>query len=53
MTQTTHPTKQLVRDYMDSRTRSDDPPPTSDEIRRQLGWFMLPQNRQPDSLDQD
>ena len=51
MTDATHPTKQLVRDYMDSRTRSDDPPPTLDEIRRQLGWFMLPHNRQPDADD--
>ena len=52
MPSTTHPTKQLVRDYMDARTRSDDPPPTSDEIRRQLGWYMLPQNRQPDAPDE-
>lgn len=52
MAQTTQPSKQLVRDYMDSRTRSDDPPPSTDEIRRQLGWFMLPQNRQPDTDDE-
>ena len=51
MPSTTHPTKQLVRDYMDARTRSDDPPPTPAEIRRQLGWDMLPQNRQPDADD--
>jgi hypothetical protein len=51
MPSTTHPSKQLVRDYMDTRTRSDDPPPTSDGIRRQLGWFMLPQNMQPDRDD--
>lgn len=48
MAQTTNPSKQLVRDYMDSRTRSDDSPPTPAEIRRQLGWDMLAANRQPD-----
>jgi hypothetical protein len=37
MTQTTHPTKQLIRDYIDERTKSDDPPPSPEEIRRQLG----------------
>lgn len=52
MAQTTQPSKQLVRDYMDARTRSDDPPPSTDEIRRQMGWFMLPHNRQPDSPDE-
>jgi hypothetical protein len=53
MTQTTHPTKQLVRDYMDERTRSDDPPPALAGIRRQLGWDLLPPNRQPDRADRD
>ncbi|SEN31489.1 hypothetical protein SAMN05428959_1011139 [Duganella sp. CF517] len=53
MASTTHPTKQLVRDYMDARTRSDDPPPTSDEIRRQLGWDMLTTNNQPDCAGRD
>ena len=47
MTQALNSSKQLVRDYMDSRTRSDDPPPTPAEIRRQLGWDMLPANQQP------
>lgn len=53
MQDTTHPSKQLVRDFMDARTRSDDPPPSPDEIRRQLGWFMLPQNRRPDRGERD
>lgn len=51
--QTTHPTKQLVRDYLDERTRSDDPPPAPAEIRRQLGWDLLPANRHPDHFDRD
>jgi hypothetical protein len=52
MTQTTHPSKQLVRDFMDARTRSVEPPPTPDEIRRQLGWDLLPQNRRPGNVDE-
>jgi hypothetical protein len=42
--QTTHPSKQLVRDYMDSRTRDESPPPTPEEIRRELGWYLIPSN---------
>lgn len=53
MQDTTHPSKQLVRDFMDARTRSDEPPPTPDEIRRQLGGFMLPENWRPDRHDRD
>ena len=51
MTSITHPTKQLVRDYMDARTRSTEPPPTPAEVRRQLGWDLLPANRWPDVAD--
>ena len=51
MTQTTQPSKQLVRDYLDARTRSTEPPPTPAEVRRQLGWDLLPHNRQPDADD--
>jgi hypothetical protein len=53
MTQTTHPTKQLIRDYLDDRTRSDDPPPSADEIRLQLGWHLLPASRQPSEIVAD
>jgi hypothetical protein len=45
--------KQLVRDYMDRRAESDDPPPSRDEIRRQLGWDLLPENKRPDQVDKD
>jgi hypothetical protein len=40
--QTTQPTKQLVRDYMDRRTHDESPPPSLEEIRRQLGWYLKP-----------
>lgn len=52
MTDTTHPSKQLVRDFMDARTRSTEPPPTPAEVRRELGWDLIPTNRQPDRADE-
>lgn len=49
MTDTTHPTKETVRAYMERRIHAPlEPPPTPEEIRRQLGWHMIPANRQPD-----
>ena len=36
------PPKQAVRDYLERRARANVPPPTPDEIRRQLGWGMAP-----------
>lgn len=53
MTDTTHPTKQLIRDYLDARTRSTEPPPTPAEVRRQLGWDLIPANWQPDAEDKE
>jgi hypothetical protein len=40
MTQTTHPSKYLVRAYLERRAQEVKPPPTPDEIRRQLGWGL-------------
>jgi hypothetical protein len=38
MAETTKPTKEVVREWLESRTHATlDPPPTSDEIRRALG----------------
>jgi len=34
-----HPTKEQVRAYMHSREFDRRPPPTPDEIRRQLRWY--------------
>lgn len=48
MTTTTHPSKESVREWMERRTWSPDPPPTPDEIRRELGWDLIPENRRPD-----
>jgi len=41
MTQTTHPSKYLVRAYMERRAHEVKPPPKPDEIRRQLGWGLI------------
>jgi len=34
-----HPTKEQVRAYMHARESAHRPPPTPEEIRRQLGWY--------------
>jgi len=49
MPDTTRPPKELVREYMERRTHAPlEPPPTPDEIRRQLGWDLVSASRQPD-----
>lgn len=42
MPATSHPTKEQVRAYMHQRECDHRPPPTPDEIRRQLGWHQYP-----------
>ncbi|MGV7211423.1 hypothetical protein ACLB1G_26595 [Oxalobacteraceae bacterium A2-2] len=41
MSQSTHPSKYLVRAYLERRSQEVKPPPTPEEIRRQLGWGLL------------
>ena len=41
MTTLTHPPKHLVREYLERRTREAKPPPSPEEIRRELGWGLL------------
>jgi hypothetical protein len=41
MSTITHPPKHVVREYLERRARDSKPPPTPEEIRRQLGWGML------------
>lgn len=49
MTDTTRPSKETVREYLERRTHAPlEAPPTLEEIRRQLGWHLLPSLRQPD-----
>ncbi|WP_164557857.1 hypothetical protein HF313_15050 [Massilia atriviolacea] len=44
MTQTTKPDKRLTREYLEQRTHAESPPPDLEEIKRQLGWWLLPNN---------
>lgn len=41
MAQTTHPSKYVVRAYLERRSQEVKPPPTPEEIRRQLGWGLM------------
>jgi len=34
------PTKEQVREYMNQRAAEHKPPPTPEEIRRQMGWDL-------------
>ncbi len=45
MTQTTRPTKENVRAFTQRRAQARTPPPTPAEIRRQLGWNMIRDER--------
>lgn len=38
---TNNPSQQTLSEYLAARRRSGKPPPTPEEIRRQLGWNML------------
>ncbi|MGB9989321.1 hypothetical protein [Pseudoduganella rhizocola] len=40
-TQTNHPSKYVVREYLERRSQEVKPPPTPEEIRRQLGWGLM------------
>lgn len=42
---TQKPTKQQLRAYLYERQKSPTPPPSPDEIRRQLGWSLVPTTR--------
>jgi hypothetical protein len=37
----TQPTKQQVQQYLQQRRESNSPPPSPEEIRRQLGWGLV------------
>ena len=41
MSAISHPPKHLVREYLERRSRDPKPPPSPEEVRRQLGWGML------------
>jgi hypothetical protein len=39
--QQNRPTKEQVRAYTQQRAKAQTPPPSPEEVRRQLGWGML------------
>jgi hypothetical protein len=39
-----------VREYLERRTKESAPPPTPEEIRRQLGWGMLMRSPDDDKM---
>jgi hypothetical protein len=41
-----HPTKQQVKQYLQERHASKAPPPSPEEIRRQLGWGLMQTGRE-------
>lgn len=46
MTQTTHPSKEQVRQYMARRQEERRPPPSPQQVREQLGWKLIEAERQ-------
>jgi hypothetical protein len=42
--QANHPDKEAVRAYMADRSTNENPPPSPDAIRTQLGWWLVPAN---------
>jgi hypothetical protein len=45
MDPTSKPTKEQVREFMERRAVAHTPPPSRDEIRRQLGWDLVADER--------
>lgn len=42
--QANHPDKEKVRAYMADRSTQESPPPSPDQIKRELGWWLEPAN---------
>lgn len=41
------PTKEQVRNWLAAQVQSKQPPPTPEQIRRELGWYLKPQRSEP------
>jgi hypothetical protein len=52
MTQTTKPDRNKVREYFERRAHDPEPPPSPDEIRRQLGWALVEAEREQAEIDE-
>jgi len=46
MKQTTRPSHQAVRSWMQNRRGVNEPPPRPEEIRRVLGWHLVEAERE-------
>jgi len=46
MVNTSKPSKEQVREYMARRQAQHQPPPSCQEIRRQLGWELVEAERE-------
>lgn len=44
MAQATHPSKEAIREHMQRRAQTNEPPPSPEGIREQLGWYLIPAN---------
>lgn len=40
MVRANYPSKYVIRAYLERRSQDSKPPPTPEEIRRQLGWGL-------------
>lgn len=45
MTAVTHPDKQVVRDWLKREVAAKRPPMSPEEVRRQLGWKLIENER--------
>lgn len=39
------PSKEQVREWFKQQVKSKQPPPTPEQIRRELGWYLKPQTK--------
>jgi hypothetical protein len=46
MSETTQTPHHFASDYLERRTSASDPPPTREELRRELGWALIAAERQ-------
>ena len=46
MSDMTPPSRYLDREYLERRTPAPEPPPTRDDVRRELGWTLIAAERQ-------
>ena len=42
MTEVKRPSKEHLREYLKQRQKSDNPPPTPEQVREELGWKLMP-----------